>query len=73
MHHYVVNVPKFCLANMCLFLICFSLIAATVSFSQSMYSVAEDKISVELALNLSNPSSSNITVEVLVDGGNATG
>ena len=58
---------------MCLFLIYFSLTAATVSFSQSMYRVVEDQTSVELALNLSNPSSSNITVQVLVDGGNATG
>ena len=73
MHHYVVNVTKFCLANMCLFLICFSLTAATVSFSQSMYRVVEDQTSVELALNLSNPSSFNITVQVIVDGGNATG
>ena len=42
-------------------------------FSQSMYGVGEDVPFVELALNLSNPSSSNITVQVLVDGGNATG
>ena len=73
MHHYVVNVTKFCLANMCLFLMCSSLTAATVSFSQSMYCVVEDKTSVELALNLSNPSSSNITIQVLVEGGTATG
>ena len=38
-----------------------------------MYSVDEDVTSVELALTLNNPSSSNITVQVLVDGGTATG
>ena len=38
-----------------------------------MYSVGENEASIELALNLSNPSSVIITVQVLVEGGTATG
>ena len=49
------------------------LTAATVSFSQSVYSVGENETSIELALDLSNPSSAIITVQVLVEGGTATG
>ena len=47
--------------------------AATVSFSESMYSVDENGTSVELALDLSNPSSANVNFQILVEGGTATG
>ena len=47
--------------------------AAIVFFSRSMYSVVENEASVKLALDLSNTSSTNITVQVLVEGGTATG
>lgn len=39
-------------------------IAATISFNQSMYSVGESEGSVQLVLDLSNPSSTNFTVGV---------
>ena len=38
--------------------------AITVNFSQSTYSVTEDARSVQLGLILSNPSSTDITVQV---------
>ena len=44
-----------------------------MSFSHSMYNVDENEASVELALDLSNPSSANVNVQVLVEGGTATG
>ena len=40
-------------------------IAATVSFGQSAYSVIENNGQIPLMLTLSNPSSTDITVEVL--------
>ena len=44
-----------------------------MGFSQSTYSVHEDAGPVQLGLVLSNPSSTNITVQVLSTDGTATG
>ena len=48
-------------------------IAVTVSFSQSTYSVSEDDGSVQPVLVLSNPSSTDITVQVRDNSNTATG
>ena len=48
-------------------------IVATVNFSQSLYSVDENGGSVEIVMILSNPSPSDITVQVLNTEGSATG
>ena len=40
-------------------------IAATVNFSQSMYSVNENNLMIQLMLILSNPSSREFTIDVL--------
>jgi len=53
--------------------IIYLLIVATVSFEQSAYRVNEYDGSVELALVLSNPSSTDITVKVIDKGITATG
>ena len=45
----------------------------TVSFSLSAYTIDEDAGSVQPVLVLSNPSSTNITVQVLSTDGSATG
>ena len=55
-----------------LFLIIISA-AATVAFSQSLYNVKEDDGFVQLELFLSNPSSTNITVELFAFDGSASG
>lgn len=47
--------------------------AATVTFSQLIYNAEEDSGFVQLALFLSNPSSTNITVEFVGTDGSATG
>ena len=48
-------------------------IVATVNFSQSLYSVNENSGSVEIVMILSNPSPSDITVQVINTEGSATG
>ena len=42
-------------------------------FNQSMYNVDEDNGPAQLVLVLSNPSSSDITVQVVTEDGSATG
>ena len=42
-------------------------------FNQSMYNVDEDAGAAQLALVLGNPSSSDITVQVITEDGSATG
>ena len=49
------------------------IVAVTVSFSQSTYSINEDVGSIQLTLVLSNPSSTDITVQVVDDDNTATG
>ena len=49
------------------------LLAITVSFEQSMYSVNENAGPAQPVLVLSNPSSTTITVEVFNTDGSATG
>ena len=49
------------------------LIATSVKFDQSAYSVNERNEKVQIVLVLSNPSSTIITVEVLSTDGSATG
>ena len=49
------------------------LLAITVSFEQSMYSVNENAESAQPVLVLSNPSSTDITVQVTNTDGSATG
>ena len=49
------------------------LIATNVNFSQSTYSVDEDDGPAQLVLVLSNPSSTDITVEVTSNDITATG
>ena len=51
----------------------FNLVVANISFSQPMYSVNENEGSVQPVLVLSNPSSTNVTVQVTDEGGTATG
>ena len=51
----------------------FNLVVATISFSQSMYSVNENEGSVQLVLVLSNPSSTDFTVQVTDEEGTASG
>ena len=53
--------------------ISFSLIVATVSFEQQVYTVSEAGGRIEPVLVLSNPSSSVITVQVSSTDGLATG
>ena len=48
-------------------------IAATISFNQSEYSVDEDERSVKPVLILSNPSSTDITLQVKDEKDTATG
>ena len=48
-------------------------VVATISFSQSLYSVAENSGVVEIFMVLSNPSPTDITVQVLNTEGSATG
>ena len=48
-------------------------IAITVMFNQSMYSVNEDAGPVQPVLVISNPSSTDITVQVTNTDGSATG
>ena len=50
-----------------------NLTVATVSFNESAYSVNENEGPVQLVLVLSNPSSTDVTVEVTDRGGTATG
>ena len=54
-------------------MLCFHLIATTVNFSQSTYSVDEDDGPAQPVLVLSNPSSTSITVQVFTTAGSATG
>ena len=58
-----------------IFIICvyFSVIVPTVSFNQSTYSVNEDDGPAQPVLVLSNPSTTDITVQVSTSDGNATG
>ena len=49
------------------------LLAIMVSFEQSMYSVNENAGPVQLVLVLSNPSSTDITVQVTTTDGSSTG
>ena len=44
-----------------------------MNFGQSVYTIGEDKRLVQLALILSNPSTTDITIRVLSDDGSATG
>ena len=48
-------------------------LAITVTFNQTTYSVDEDAGPAQPGLVLSNPSSTDITVEVATGGGSATG
>ena len=48
-------------------------LAITVMFSQTTYSVDEDDGPAQPTLVLSNPSSTDITVQVTSSGGSATG
>ena len=48
-------------------------VAATISFNQSAYSIAEDGGLVQPVLVLSNPSSVSITIQVVDTGTTATG
>ena len=52
---------------------CLSYTAATVSFNQLMYTINENEGPAQLTLILSNPSSSDVTVQVSDVRGNATG
>ena len=47
--------------------------AATVSFSQSVYTINENGGPVEPVIVLSNPSSTDVTVQIRDRGGTATG
>ena len=49
------------------------ILAPTVNFDQSTYSIDEDKGSVQLLLELSNPSTTDITIRVFSSDGSATG
>lgn len=51
----------------------FSLIDATVSFNQSMYSVDEDDGEIQVVLVLSNPSTADIIVQVVDNSSTAIG
>ena len=53
--------------------VCPFLIDITILFSQSMYSVNETDGPAQPVLTLSNPSSTDITVQVYNTGGSATG
>ena len=52
---------------------CFVVDTVVLSFIQSTYSVSEDDGPAQPVLVLSNPSSSNITVQVFNTDGSATG
>ena len=47
--------------------------ATTVSFNQSMYTVIENEGQVQPVIVLSNPSSTDVTIQVTDGGGTATG
>ena len=47
--------------------------AATVVFSQSLYSIREDSGFMQLELLLSNPSSFNVAIELFSTNGSAAG
>ena len=49
------------------------LVVATISFNKSAYSVNENEGPVQLALVLSNPSSTDVTVQITDERGSATG
>ena len=49
------------------------LVVATISFSQSIYSVNENEGSVQPVIVLSNPSSTDVTVQVTDEEGTASG
>ena len=49
------------------------LLAITVMFTEAMYSVDEDDGSVAIGVELSNPSSTDVTVEVYHTDRSATG
>ena len=51
----------------------FYILATIVMFNQLMYNVDEDAGPAQLVLVLSNPSSSDITVQVITEDGSATG
>ena len=51
----------------------FNLVVATISFNQSMYSVNENEGSIQPVLVLSNPSSTDVTVQVTDEEGTASG
>ena len=46
---------------------------ATINFSQSLYSVVENSGEVEIFMVLSNPSPTDITIQILNTEGSATG
>ena len=56
--------------SICVF---FYVLVTTVMFNQSMYNVEEDDGPAQLILVLSNPSSSDIAVQVITEDGSATG
>ena len=66
----IVSFFSACIIQHMLLIIC---IAITVSFSQSAYSVNEDDGVVQPVLVLSNPSSTDITVQVRSNDNTATG
>ena len=59
-------------ANVQLYLLLL-ILAPTVNFDQSTYGIDEDKGSVQLLLELSNPSTTDITIRVFSSDGSATG
>ena len=48
-------------------------VAAAITFGQSSYNIGEDRVSIQLQLFLSNPSSTNFTVELISTDGSAAG
>ena len=52
---------------------CISCLATSVKFSETVYSVIEDKGAIQVILILSNPSASDITITVFSIDGSATG
>lgn len=53
--------------------VCISHLATSVNFSQSVYSIIEDKGSVPIVLILSNPSAYDTTITVFSSDGSANG
>ena len=51
----------------------FNLVVANISFGQPMYSVNENEGPIQPVLVLSNPSSTDITVQVTDEEGTASG